>query len=334
MLSGAPHPDEDPPQPELDRQLQRLLDACTPTAIVSVGWADPAYQRLLIAAHQRRIPLVIVSDSRERDEPRSWPKELIKRQLLRGYSAALVAGSESLAYLDGLGFPPSAISQPWDVVDNGFFEAAAQKAGPRQPRFLCVSRLEAKKNHRLVLQAYGAYQRSGGFWGLQLVGSGPLGAAIRETITQLPDPSRVQLLPFAQLDPLARAYGEAGAFVLASHSDQWGLVVNEAMAAGLPVLVSRACGCAADLIEHGVSGWTFDPADPAALTTLMHTAERQTPAWREAMTSAARDRLSTFSPSSFAHGLHQALEWASAHPRFSRRAALMADLISRREPLR
>ncbi|WP_185467349.1 hypothetical protein [Synechococcus sp. BSF8S] len=52
------------------------------------------------------------------------------------------------------------------------------------------------------------------------------------------------------------------------------------------------------------------------------------------MTSPARDRLSAFSPARSADGLHQALEWASVHPRFSRRAALMADLPSRREPQR
>lgn len=335
-LHGAAHPDADPPQAELDRQLNQLLDTYKPSAIVSVGWADPAYQRLLIAAHRRRIPLVIVSDSRINDEPRSAPKEWIKRQLVKGYSAALVAGSESQAYLEGLGFPAEGIFRPWDVVDNGFFQAvagAARSSSGAQPHFLCVSRFVCKKNHTGLLAAYGRYQAAGGRWGLRLIGAGPLEAQIRSETHSLPDPTRVRCDPFLQLEPLARAYGEAGAFVLASHSDQWGLVVNEAMAAGLPVLVSRACGCAADLIEHGVSGWTFDPADPEALAALMHTAERQTPTWREAMTSAARDRLSAFSPGRFAVGLHQALEWASAHPRFSRRAALMADLLSRREPL-
>ncbi|WP_231605220.1 glycosyltransferase family 4 protein [Synechococcus sp. CBW1006] len=333
-LRGAPHPEADPPQPELDRQLQQLLAACTPEAIVSVGWADPAYQRLLIAAQQRRIPILIVSDSRWRDQARSWPREWIKCQLLRGYSAALVAGHESRAYLEGLGFPAAGIFQPWDVVDNAFFATATDLAAASSqlrlspPRFLCVSRLVEKKNHCLLLQAYGAYQRQGGRWGLQLVGSGPLEAAIRQQIRQLPDPSRVELLPFAQLDQLGSLYGQASAFVLASSSDQWGLVVNEAMAAGLPCLVSSACGCTADLIEHGRTGWCFDPSDPEGLARLMHQAESQSPLSRAAMVLNARTLLQSYSPSAFARALRHALQWAGQHPRFSHRASFSAQLMT------
>lgn len=122
-----------------------MLGEVQPQVIVSVGWADQAYQQLLVLAQQRRIPVVLVSDSRQRDEPRNAGKEWLKRQLLRGYSAALVAGQESRAYLGELGFPPAAIFQPWDVVDNDFFEQAASRSAPRHPTFLCVSRLVAKK---------------------------------------------------------------------------------------------------------------------------------------------------------------------------------------------
>jgi glycosyltransferase involved in cell wall biosynthesis len=160
------------------------------------------------------------------------------------------------------------------------------------------------------------------------VGSGPLETAIRSQIAALPDPKHVQLLPFCQLEELGRHYGQASVFVLASSSDQWGLVVNEAMAAGLPCLVSSACGCAFDLVEHGTTGWCFDPTNPADLTQLMHTAERQPPSERVAMVAAARDRLQAFSPEAFAAGLQQALDWAVARPRFSRRAALTASLLS------
>jgi glycosyltransferase involved in cell wall biosynthesis len=191
--------------------------------------------------------------------------------------------------------------------------------------------LVAKKNHAGLLAAYRRYQTEGGAWDLRLIGTGPMAAEIRSTIAGLPDPTKVRLDPFLQLEDLAIAYGQASTFVLASSTDQWGLVVNEAMAAGLPCIVSSACGCVADLIEHGLTGWTFDPADPAALTALLHTAEQQSQARREAMTCAARDRLAVYSPASFADGLRQALEWACAHPRFSRRAALVADLLSRRE---
>ena len=329
QLRGQLHPEDDPPLPYLRCQLHACLEEFQPQAIISVGWADRTYQQLLVLAHQRRIPVVLISDSRQRDEPRSATKEWLKRQLLLGYSAALVAGQESRAYLGELGFPPDAIFQPWDVVDNDFFEQAAGSSALRHPTFLCVSRLVAKKNHQGLLDAYASYQQQGGHWGLQLVGSGFLEARLRTLIAVLPNPERVQLLPFCQLEELGRLYGQASAFVLASSTDQWGLVVNEAMAAGLPCLVSTACGCAVDLIEHNRTGWCFDTKRTLALTELMHTAERQLPDKRATMVASAKQRLEAFTPQAFAQGLLAAKDQAIHQPRFSRRAALTADLLSR-----
>ena len=329
QLRGQLHPETDPPLAALRRQLKALLNEIQPQVIVSVGWADRAYQLLLLLAQQLRIPVVLISDSRQGDEPRSAAKEWLKRQLLQGYSSALVAGQESTNYLTSLGFPAQAIHQPWDVVDNAFFRQAAIKAGPRQPRFLCISRLVDKKNHQGLLESYASYQQQGGSWGLQVVGSGPLEDRIRAQIASLPHPKRVQLLPFCQLEELGRFYGQASAFVLASSIDQWGLVVNEAMAAGLPCLVSTACGCAVDLIEHNRTGWCFDISSTRALTRLMHTAERQPPDQRAAMVASAKQRLASFTPQTFAQGLLAAVDQAKQQPRFSRRAALTADLLSR-----
>ncbi|MCP9820646.1 glycosyltransferase [Synechococcus sp. Cruz-9H2] len=330
-LRGATDPESDPPTLDLDQQLAELLDRCLPAVIVSVGWADRSYQRLVMQAWRRRIPLVLISDSRWRDEPRQPWKEAIKRGLLRGYSAALVAGSESRAYLGLLGFPSEAIFRPWDVVDNVAFRRPPER--PRDsgiPHFLCVSRFVPKKNHIGLLTAYGDYQRQSGRWGLRLIGTGPCEPLIREAVACLPDPIRVSIEPFLQLPALAAAYGAASAFVLASHTDQWGLVVNEAMAAGLPVIVSRGCGCAVDLIEEGRTGWSFDPVDPAALTACLHAVERLPEPARRAVTAAATERLEDFTPERFADGLWDAVEWARRYPRHSRRSAIVASLLSQR----
>jgi glycosyltransferase involved in cell wall biosynthesis len=293
--------------------------------VVTVGWADRAYRRLMLAAQARGLPLVIVSDSRRADRPRPWWLEQPKRCLLRCHSAALVAGRESRAYLEDLGFPAAAIHQPWDVVDNAVFAAVA--AGPAQPpRLLCVARFVPRKNHRLLLRAYGAYQAAGGRWGLQLVGDGPEEPLVRREIERLPDPGRVSLLPFQQLEDLRRLYAAASGFVLPSLVDQWGLVVNEAMAAGLPVLVSRGAGCAVDLIEDGATGWSFDPGDPTALTQLLHRLEALPPDRRDRLRQAAAARLRRFDPEAFAAGLEAAVATALASPRRSRLGALVARL--------
>ena len=197
------------------------------------------------------------------------------------------------------------------------------------PHFLCVSRFVAKKNHAGLLRAYGQYQSEGGGWGLDLVGFGPLEPQLHAGVAQLPDPGRCRIRPFLQLADLAQAYRQASALVLASAVDQWGLVVNEAIAAGLPVLVSSGCGCAADLIEHGVSGLAFDPADSPQLARQLHAMERLGPAERQALVAAARQRLQAFSPASCGQALGAAVAQALQSPRRSRRSRLVAGVISR-----
>ncbi len=90
------------------------------------------------------------------------------------------------------------------------------------------------------------------------------------------------------------------AFVMPSTTDQWGLVVNEAMASGLPVLVSTGCGCAADLVEEGVNGFAFDPTSVKELAGLLARLCLATPDRRAAMGAASRQRISAWSPQTFA----------------------------------
>ena len=90
-IHGAADPEADPPRASLRRQWQAILNSTAAEAVVSVGWADRAYQVLLQQAQRRRLPLVVACDSRERDRPRSPAREWLKRQLLTGYSSALMA---------------------------------------------------------------------------------------------------------------------------------------------------------------------------------------------------------------------------------------------------
>jgi glycosyltransferase involved in cell wall biosynthesis len=70
-------------------------------------------------------------------------------------------------------------------------------------------------------------------------------------------------------DDLPSFYGLAEAFVLPSESEEWGLVVNEAMACGVPVVVSSKCGCAPDLVRPGVNGFQFNYDNPEELAMRM-----------------------------------------------------------------
>ncbi len=157
-------------------------------------------------------------------------------------------------------------------------------------------------------------------WSLVLLGDGPLRSSIYNLRSSLGLDDSVLLPGFKQYPDLPAYYGLAKAFIHASTTEQWGLVVNEAMASGLPVLVSNRCGCAMDLVKDGVNGFTFDPCNVEALAQLMLKISLRGvgPSGPEAafnfplseFGSESHRIISNWGPERFASGLEQAVECA------------------------
>jgi glycosyltransferase involved in cell wall biosynthesis len=164
-----------------------------------------------------------------------------------------------------------------------------------------------------------------------VLGDGPLRGEYERRVAELGLSGRVHLPGFKQYGELPAYYGLAGAFVLASTEEQWGLVVNEAMASGLPVLVSRRCGCAPDLVAEGETGFTFDPADAEDLSGLMSRLVSDD-ARRERMGRAARRAVSAWTPETFGRNLWRAAAVAAAlpRPRHSLASRLLLPALTRR----
>jgi glycosyltransferase involved in cell wall biosynthesis len=120
----------------------------------------------------------------------------------------------------------------------------------------------------------------------------------------------VHLPGFKQYEELPAWYAAAGAFVHASTSEQWGLVVNEAMAAGLPVLVSNRCGCAPELVREGVNGFTFNPNDEEALANHLLHVSSMSPGARKEMGRASQQIITSLAPEQFGKGLLAAAQQA------------------------
>jgi 1,2-diacylglycerol 3-alpha-glucosyltransferase len=156
--------------------------------------------------------------------------------------------------------------------------------------FLASARFIEKKNLPRLIQAYARYRKlaqksevrsqksevsadlrppASDLWPLVILGDGELRPAFCRLISDLRLQDCVHLPGFIQYPELPAYYAWAGAFIHASTTEQWGLVVNEAMASGLPVLVSNRCGCAPDLVQDGVNGFTFDPYNVEQLAQLM-----------------------------------------------------------------
>jgi 1,2-diacylglycerol 3-alpha-glucosyltransferase len=268
---------------QLARGAWSALNRLNPQA-VAMGLSKEtaaAFLAILLWARLKKRTAVILMDSKYDDFPRSPQKERIKRLIMSRLDGALVGGTSSREYAESLGIPADNILVGCDVVDNGYFAGRADWARENAARllkehglpdnyFLFVGRLDEKKNIPRLLEAYAIYRKNSSkpAWHLVLCGSGPMEEKLRRQARRL-DPLRVHFCGFKQVDELPIFYGLASCLLFPSLGDTWGLIVNEAMASGLPVLVSRACGCAPDLVRDGVNGFTFDPMDIEALARLM-----------------------------------------------------------------
>ncbi len=143
---------------------------------------------------------------------------------------------------------------------------------------------------------------------LQAPETGPLTA---DSQPPTESPPTVYFPGFRQIEELPRFYAHAGAFIHPALEEPWGLVINEAMACGLPVLSGDNVGAAAELICEGVNGWTFDATDVAAMAEAMGRVAALSEEERLAMGRAGAARLEERCPTqAFASGLRNLLEEA------------------------
>jgi glycosyltransferase involved in cell wall biosynthesis len=300
----------------LARGVSEQLDRLRPGAVIIAGYAHPAMRAAARWCRSNGAASILLSDSNHVDHRRNPLKEWVKRAWVsRHFDAAFVAGALSAAYAQSLGFAPSQVWRGYDVVDNDFFASAAaararqssllQELNLPERVFLFVGRLSAEKNvHRLV-DAMAEYRRRAGAWGLLLVGSGPESEAIASRARSMP--GTVALVGFKQLADLAKIYATAGALILPSTSEPWGLVVNEAMAAGLPVLVSDRAGSASDLVFPGVNGYVFNPLATEAMVEVMLRVSSEDVDLK-AMGLASQRIIANYTPETWATALTDAVE--------------------------
>jgi glycosyltransferase involved in cell wall biosynthesis len=137
--------------------------------------------------------------------------------------------------------------------------------------------------------------------GLVFVGDGASGDDLAQQAKRI-SPGAVCFPGFAQREHLAGLYALAEVLVLPTHSDPWGLVVNEAMACGLPIILSSVAGCAADLVEDGWNGYVVPPRDSEKLSVAINALVRQ-PELKQRMSARSSERIRNYSPEACADGL-------------------------------
>ena len=229
---------------EVTSRLIILLKNLKPDVIAISGYSHPAMLLALFWSQWKRKIAILLSETTEYDEPRVGLKEQIKRWLIGQYQAALVGGKPHQRYLLKLGMAKAAIFTGYDVVGNDDYHPEKIRLLPKpinQPYFLAINRFVTKKNLPFLINAYAAYRQANNqeAWNLVLCGDGEMRPQLEQQIAKLGLQDSVHLPGFLQQEELLPYFAHAKCFIHASIQEQWGLVVNEAMAAGLPVLVSK-----------------------------------------------------------------------------------------------
>jgi glycosyltransferase involved in cell wall biosynthesis len=302
----------------LNGRVSAALRKARPDAIVCGGYNYVASWQAAVWAKRHQVPFLLWVESGVKDQRNGYVLlESMKRAFMRNCDAFIVAGASSGEYLRCFGLPQESIFTAPNAVDIEFLAARAALVR-RDPathrrtldvpaRFaLFVGRLVREKGVFDLLRAYAQLAPSlREELGLVFVGDGTSRQQLERQAAEI-YPGRIQFTGFLQREDLAAYYALAELFVLPTHSDPWGLVVNEAMACSLPVICSDAAGCGADLVEDGWNGLIFPAHDVAALGCALVTLAHE-PALRGAMGKRSQERILRNSPGACASGIAQAV---------------------------
>ena len=295
----------------LARLVWKQLDTLNPRIVLVPGYYTLPAIAAAVWARVHRRSSVLMTESTAFDHKQKFIRELLKKTVIRSlFNWAVTGGKAHVRYLEQLGFPRNRIAGFYDVVDNDTIRQgtaalrqraarSAPQSAPQSPSFLFVGRLAEEKNVEGLLRSWLAYRAEGGSWPLVLAGDGPCGDALRAMAAASPFAADVRFPGLCSARELLPLYAAAGCFALPSTREPWGLVVNEAMAAGLPVLVSDRCGCCEDLLAEGENGFSFPPEDEATLTALLFKMERLSAEARGYMGLRSAEIIAGYTPLGF-----------------------------------
>src|SRR5471030_451355 len=264
-------------------EISDAIIATKPDVVLITGWYSLTLVRALLTCRRLGVPTLYRGDSHLLSGPRGWKRPLwaLKtRFLLRQFDGFLSPGIRVNEYLQWYGVPDHRIFQVPHAVDNQMFAAAAapyrdpevraaarRRWGIEPDAFvaLFVGKLVPSKRPLNLVRAVARLAPGAT---LMVVGSGPLEGELRAEAARLG--VSLKMVGFLNQSELGEPYGLADCLTLPSDfPETWGLVVNEALATGLPCVVSDAVGCGPDLIHDGETGYLYPLDDIDALTMTL-----------------------------------------------------------------
>lgn len=249
-------------------------------------------------------------------------KRLARKPLMgafyRSLNGVLAIGTANAAFYRELGVPEDRIfSMPY-TVDNARFDEGARLSEEQRrkvraelgvldddPIVLYAAKLQARKHPDDLLRAAARLRDQGLRFHIVMVGSGEMAAELVDLTASL-KLQNVHFHGFVNQSVLPKIYGASDVFVLPSENEPWGLAVNEAMCAGLPIVASTEVGCVPDLVQEHINGQTFVLGDVERFANALRSTLVDADT-RRRMGAASRDIISRWSYAECAVGLQRAL---------------------------
>jgi glycosyltransferase involved in cell wall biosynthesis len=288
------------------KHAERGIGAQRPDAVLVTGWHKLGMLQCIRATRRLRVPLLIRGESHGR-APLSPLRSARHRWIVQHATRVLPIGCVNREFYQRLGMAGRVGMLVPYSVDNEFFEQRVTALNPRRAElragwgipkdtccFLFAGKFVTKKQPRLMLDALariapGARRPVH----LLMVGSGPLESDLQGIATQKSLPAA--FAGFLNQTEMPRAYAAADCLVLPSdYGETWGLVVNEAMACGLPAIVSDRVGCGPDLVMEGKTGFVFSFGDAESLAERMLRMATMPETERQAMGRLAREHVQSY----------------------------------------
>ena len=270
--------------------LQAVLARINATAVMVVGYSPRFHRRAWREARRLGVPVLLRAETNDRGRARSWLKQAGRDAALRlAYRTCfrlLYVGGRSREHYERLGVPADRlIFSPYCVDASGFQtdESARGRLRQRTRANMAVSphdrlvlfsgKLSVRKGVDLLVEAVrGLPDSERQRTVIAFLGDGALRSELEQAASSLPT-VRVMVLGFHNQHELSPFYHAADLLVLPSRdSETWGLVVNEALCHGVPVVVSDHVGCHVDLVRPGVTGEICDADSASSLTEALQRA--------------------------------------------------------------
>lgn len=243
--------------------LEDLVKEIQPDSIFCSGWIDPGY--LAIAkAWSGKVPTILILDNQwvggfRQRLGRLWASWKIRRI----FSHVWVPGSPQKKYASRIGYPDEKIMQGFYTADLERFSGLNPRSSfPK--RFIYLGRYVEHKGLKDLWQAFQELAEDGaaGDWELWCCGTGAL-------YSERPEHPRISHLGFLQPDELPEIMQQCSVFILPSHFEPWGVVVQEFGISGVPLLLSDAVGAGSAFLEDGTNGFSFPSGNARLLKERM-----------------------------------------------------------------